>query len=66
MNGITPADMEKLQTENYNVLAEFALPILLKNTDESKLSSEEKKFLDIVKNWNKRNDPDEKGATIFK
>jgi penicillin amidase len=25
MNGITPADMQKLQTENYNVLAEFAL-----------------------------------------
>jgi hypothetical protein len=57
MNSITPADMQKLQTENYNVLAEFALPILLKNTDESKLSGEEKKFLDIVKSWNKRNDP---------
>ena len=27
MNGITPADMQRLQTENYNVLAEFALPI---------------------------------------
>ena len=65
MNGITPADMKRLQTENYNVLAEFALPILLKNTDESKLSSDEKKFLDIVKNWNKRNDPDEKGVAIF-
>ena len=65
MNNITPADMQKLQTENYNVLAEFALPILLKNTDESKLSAEEKKYVDIVKNWNKRNDPEEKGVVIF-
>jgi len=65
MNGITAADMKSLQTENYNVLAEFALPILLKNTDESKLSSDEKKFLNIVKSWNKRNDPGEKGVAIF-
>jgi hypothetical protein len=43
MNGITPADMQKLQTENYNV-CRICLPILLKNTDESKLSSEEKVF----------------------
>ncbi|TAL43551.1 MAG: penicillin acylase family protein [Chitinophagaceae bacterium] len=66
MNGITPADMQKLQTENYNVFAEFALPILLKNTDAGKLNAEEKKYLDIVSNWNKRNDPREKAVTIFK
>lgn len=65
MNNITPADMQKLQTENYNVVAEFALPILLKNTDETKLTSDEKKYLDIVKSWNKRNDPEEKGVVIF-
>ena len=65
MNNITPADMEKLQTENYNVLAEFILPLFIKNTDESKLAGDEKKYFDIVKNWNKRNDPGEKGVTVF-
>ena len=65
MNNITPADMEKLQTENYNILAEFILPLFIKNTDESKLAGDEKKYFDIVRNWNKRNDPEEKGVTIF-
>ena len=65
MNNITPADMEKLQTENYNILAEFILPLFIKNTDESKLAGDEKKYFDIVKNWNKRNDPEEKGVTVF-
>jgi penicillin amidase len=65
MNNITPADMQKLQTENYSVIAEFALPVLLKNTDETKLSADEKRFFEIVKSWNKRNDPDEKGVAIF-
>ena len=65
MNNITPADMEKLQTENYNVLAEFILPLFIKNTDESKLTGDEKKYFDIAKNWNKRNDPGEKGVAVF-
>lgn len=65
MNGISPVDMQRLQTENYNVFAEMARPILLKNIDESQLDKEEKKYLDIVRQWNLRNDPGEKGPVIF-
>jgi penicillin amidase len=64
MNNISIDDMKRLQTDNYNVKAEFAKDILLK-TNESKLSADEKKYFDIYKAWNLRNDTEEKGATIF-
>jgi penicillin G amidase len=66
MNNITTDDMKKLQTENYNVFAELARPVLLRNIDESKLDKIQKKYLGMVRRWNLRNDPLEKGATIFK
>lgn len=65
MNGITVKDMEKLQTENYNVMAEMTVPLLLKYIDEDILISDEKKYLEELRNWNLRNDPKELGATIF-
>lgn len=66
MNGITPEDMQHLQMENYNVFAEMARPVLLKNIDENALNADEKKYIDIVKNWNLKGDYGEKGATVFK
>jgi penicillin amidase len=39
---ITIADMQQLQNNNYNVFAEMALPILMKNIDQEKLSTDEK------------------------
>lgn len=65
MTNITPKDMQQLQTENYNVFAEMALPLLLKNINELQLSADEKKYLDIVRTWNLRNDPEEKGVAVF-
>ena len=65
MNGITPVDMQRLQTDNYNVFAETARPVLLKNIDESQLNADEKKYLGIVRQWNLRNDPGEKGPAVF-
>ena len=64
MNNISIDDMKAMQTDNYDVKAEFAKDILLK-TDEGKLSADEKKYFDIYKNWNLRNDTGEKGATVF-
>lgn len=66
MNDITPQDMQRLQTDNYNVFAEMARPVLLKYIDETKLTGGEKKYVDLLKNWNLRNDITEKGATVFK
>lgn len=66
MNMITPEDMQRLQADNYNVFAEMARPVLLKQLDESRLSADEKKYIDILKNWDLRNDVNAKGATVFK
>jgi penicillin amidase len=65
MGGITATDMQKMQTDNYNVFAEMALPMLLKNVDESKLSSKAIELLQVVKQWNLRADPQENGMTVF-
>jgi penicillin G amidase len=64
MNNITINDMKAMQTDNYNVKAEFTKDILL-TTDENKLSADEKKYFDIYKRWNFRNDTGERGATVF-
>lgn len=66
LSNITAQDMEQLQTDNYNVIAELARPVLLKLLDENKLNINEKNYLNILKNWNLRNDITEQGATVFK
>jgi penicillin amidase len=66
MNMITPEDMQHLQADNYNVFAEMARPVLLRNLDENGLTSDEKKYIDMLKNWDLRNDVNAKGATVFK
>ncbi len=65
MNNITPQDMQTLQTDNYNVFAEMARPVLLNNIDLSILNNEEKKYFDILQAWDLRNDVNSKGATVF-
>ena len=52
MNNITPEDMMKLQTDNYNVFAEMALPVLVKNMKVLQLSNDELNYFDILKIWN--------------
>jgi penicillin amidase len=65
MSDITIQDMQRLQTDNYNVFAEVARPLLLHNLDESMLTSEEITYVDKLKSWNLRNDFAEEGPTIF-
>ena len=65
MSNITPEDMMRLQTDNYNAFGEMALPVLLKNIDQPKLNNDELQYFDILKTWNLRNDADSRGATIF-
>lgn len=66
MTDITPEDMQRLQMNNYNVFAEMARPVFLKYLDEGALSSDQKKYIDLLKSWNLRGDVQEKGATVFK
>jgi len=65
LENITIQDMKNLQNNNYNVFAEMAIPILLQQTDRSKLTTDEIRFLDIVSSWNLINDTKEKGPTCF-
>src|SRR5947209_710695 len=64
MNEITTDDMKAMQTDNYNVKAEFARDILLR-TPADRLNEDERKYLQLFRMWNLRNDPSERGATIF-
>jgi penicillin amidase len=65
MNDITPKDMMALQTDNYNVFAEMAIPLLLNNISESGLAANEKKLLRFLKAWDYNNAPNSRGATVF-
>lgn len=66
MQNITVEDMQKMQTDNYNVFAEMARPVLMGFLADSTLTAEEKKYFKILQNWNLYNNPEEKGATVFK
>ena len=65
MTNITPQDMMTLQTDNYNPVAEMAMPLFLKNINESTLTTAEKKYLEILKKWDFRNNVGSEGATVF-
>jgi penicillin amidase len=65
MQQVTPKDMMDLQTDNYNVFAEMARPVFLKSVDQSILNPEEKKYFNLLQNWDLRNDPKSTGATVF-
>jgi penicillin amidase len=66
MSGITVEDMQRLQTDNYNVFAEMARPALLRYLDQAKLTPDELNYLRKFKAWNLRSDPNQEGPTIFK
>ena len=65
MSNITPQDMMALQTDNYDVFAETARPLFINNIRQNELSTEEKKYFGLLKDWNLRNDAGSKGATVF-
>jgi penicillin G amidase len=65
MNNITVKNMMALQTDNYDVFAEMARPVFLANIKEDALNGDEKKYLDLFRNWNLTNDVNSKGATVF-
>jgi penicillin amidase len=65
MQNITPGDMMKLQTDNYNLFAEYVRPLLLRSIDEIRLSPEQRRYWNILKSWNLNNNADETGPTVF-
>jgi penicillin G amidase len=65
MSNITPQDMMALQTDNYNAFAAMAVPVFLNNIKGAELGNADKKYLDLLRGWNLRNDVGSKGATVF-
>jgi len=65
LNDITVQDMMDLQTSEYDVFAEMAIPIFLKNMKEEELTAGEKKYFDILKDWDFTDDINSTGATVF-
>ncbi len=65
MDSIIPTDMQRMQTDNYNTLASTALPLLLRNLNDSALKTNEKKYADMLRKWNYRSDMTETGPTVF-
>ena len=66
MQNITADDMKKMQTDNYNILAEKAIPLFIGQTAYVKLNNAEKQYLSTVASWNFVSDATSEGATIFK
>ena len=65
MTGITPADMMQLQQNYFNTMAEDVRGLLLQYVKENELNAAEKKYLDLVKNWDLMASPDSKGQTVY-
>jgi penicillin G amidase len=65
MTNITPQDMMVLQTDNTDGFAVTALPLLLKNIRANDLNADEKKYYDILKNWDAMDNGNSKGPTVF-
>lgn len=65
MNNISVDDIKKLQTDNYNVFGEMAAPVFIKNMKENELIADEKKYFNVLRTWDYRNEVNSKGATIF-
>ena len=62
---ITVKDMMDLQLNNYNVFAEMARPIFLKNIDKANLTAEENNYFTLLENWDFNADKNSEGATVF-
>ncbi len=66
MTQITAQDMQAMQTSNYNVFAEMARPALMKFIKVDKLSTDAKRMVSSMTNWNLYNNEHETGITAFK
>ncbi len=65
MQDITIEDMMKLQTDDYNLFAEMARPILLKNIDPGTLEADDRKYYEILRDWDLHDKAESKGPSVF-
>jgi penicillin amidase len=65
MNHATVDSMRLMQTDDYSIKAQDALPAMLKYIDTSKLSKSQLKAFEMVKHWDKHFAANAIGASIF-
>ena len=65
MHQVTKEDFKALQFNEYNLMAEEALPLLLSYLDRDSLDEKEQKIFDVLSKWDYINDVDSKEATYF-
>ncbi len=61
----TIEDMMSLQNDNFNTRAHQLLPLIFKTIDSLPLTEDKKMWVLILKQWDKINDADSEGATIY-
>jgi penicillin amidase len=65
MQEISIEDMMKLQTDDYDLFAGMALPVLLNHIDPAALDATERAYYDLMKSWNLRYEAESKAPSIF-
>ena len=64
-SNITPADMVKLQNDNFNTKAAESLPVFLSHLDQATLSDSEKKAYQTLASWDLYNNVESLGASYY-
>jgi len=65
MDEITPADMMKLQNDNYNLQAAESLPFMLASLDSASLTNAEQKISKLLESWDFVNSAESEAATYY-
>ncbi len=65
MQGVTVRNMMSLQMSNYDAFAEMAVPIILKNLNQSQLNKNEFGYFQELQSWKFNTEANSIGATIF-
>ncbi len=65
MDGVTPADMQKMQYNSYSLEAEEALPQLITKVDKSSLTKKELEYFKLLENWDFHYKKEAIGPTVF-
>lgn len=65
MTNITPQDMMALQTDNLDMSAVMMKPLIIANMKVHELNAAGKKYFDLFKSWDSRNEVGSTGPTVF-
>lgn len=65
MTNITPQDMMALQTDNLDMSAVMMKPLIIASMKVHELNAVEKKYFELFKSWDSRNEVGSTGPTVF-